>query len=158
MQIHGKSGLSLAVTVVALALLVPASLHGQAGDGNLLLTAAELPWRELGGGARMAPLFGDPSVEGEPFSFRLRVPDGFESQPHTHPIAEHMTVLSGRFYVGIGRTFDRAAAVEYGPGSYVVVAADVAAFMFAVGETEVQVHGLGPLVTIPVEGNPPDGP
>ncbi|NIM50507.1 MAG: hypothetical protein GTO22_14865 [Gemmatimonadales bacterium] len=62
-----------------------------------------------------------------------------------------MTVMSGRFYVGIGEKMDRPAAREYGPGSYVVVAADVPAYMFAVGETVVQVHGFGPMTTTLVE-------
>lgn len=106
-----------------------------------------LDWEDYGEGMRFVSLHGDPSVPGESFAFRLEVSDAFEMAPHTHPVAEHITVLSGRFFVGLGRTMDRAAAVEYGPGSYVVIAADVPAFMWAEGETVVQVHGVGPFAT-----------
>lgn len=106
-----------------------------------------LDWEDYGDGMRIVSLYGEPSEPGESFAFRLQVGDGFEMPPHTHPVDEHMTVLSGRFFVGLGETMDRAAAVEYGPGSYLVVAAGIPAFMWAEGETVVQVHGVGPFAT-----------
>lgn len=119
----------------------------QEPSANVLYEGAALPWSEPSGGVRSAALYGSPQAEGEDFTFRLEVPDGFEMAPHTHPVAEHMTVLSGRFFVGVGETFDREAAVAYGPGSYVVIAAEVPAYMWAEGPTVVQVHGTGPLIT-----------
>lgn len=106
-----------------------------------------LDWEDYGDGMRIVSLYGEPSEPGESFAFRLQVDDGFEMPPHTHPVDEHMTVLSGRFFVGLGETMDRAAAVEYGPGSYLVIAAGIPAFMWAEGETVVQIHGVGPFAT-----------
>jgi mannose-6-phosphate isomerase-like protein (cupin superfamily) len=120
------------------------------GPGTLLLNAEAIPYEEIAPGVERAILFGDPLAEGEPFVFRLRITGSFEMEPHTHPVPEHMTVLSGRLFVGIGEVMDRSAAVGYGPGSFVWVDADVPAFMWAEGETVVQIHGIGPLRTVPV--------
>ncbi len=120
-------------------------------SGTVLLAPHDVPWEAVGdSGLEIARLVGDSGAEGSPFVFRLRLPDGFEMAPHTHPVAEHMTVLSGRFFVGVGEAFDHESAIEYRAGSYVMVDAGVPAYMFTVGETVVQVHGIGPLRTIPV--------
>lgn len=123
-----------------------------AGNGNVLLDGAAIPYQEIAPGVRQAILYGSPSAEGQPFTFRLHIAESFEMGPHTHPVPEHMTVLSGRFFVGIGAVVDSAKAVEYGPGSYIVVDAGVPAYMWAEGETVVQVHGVGPLRTVMLDG------
>ena len=118
-----------------------------APEENIFHEGADLPWGEPDNGMQYLALYGDSSADGKPFVFRLKVQTGFELGPHTHPITEHMTVLSGRFLVGIGETLDREAATAYGPGSYLAIAAGVPAYMWAEGETVVQVHGVGPLRT-----------
>ncbi|MGH7445588.1 MAG: cupin domain-containing protein [Longimicrobiales bacterium] len=139
--------------LVVLALPAHAQQAGSgAGSGNVLLDAAAIPYREIAPGVRQAMLYGSPGAAGQPFTFRLHIAESFEMGPHTHPVPEHMTVLSGRFFVGIGEVLDRSKAVEYGPGSYIVVDAGVAAYMWAEGETVVQVHGVGPLETVMVNG------
>jgi len=130
----------------------PGAITAQDADGVIAVTGQAVEWRDLGGGLKMASLQGNSSAEGEHFVFRLATPDGFEMQPHTHPVTENMTVLSGRFYVGLGETFDRSAALGYGPGSYISIDAGVPAYMFSVGPTVVQVHGVGPLRTIYLSG------
>src|SRR5881398_821659 len=55
-------------------------------------------------GAQMAVMQGDPSGNGL-FTVRLRLPDGYRIAPHTHPTDEHVTVVSGTFAVGMGKTF-----------------------------------------------------
>ena len=134
-------------------LFAAAPASAQDAHGNALYTADNIPWQDVGNGMKRASLYGDPSKAGEIFAFRLSVPDGFEMGAHTHPVAEHMSVISGKFYIGIGEKLDREKAVEYGPGSYAVVGADVPAYMFAVGRTVVEVHGVGPLTTEFLEGN-----
>jgi len=145
------------LVLVAGGLLLPNGISGQdrsmtdQGSTEILLGEGDIVWRSVGeSGLQIAQLYGDSGAEGRPFVFRLRLPDGFEMAPHTHPVAENMTVLSGRFFVGIGEAFDRDAAVEYGPGSFVRVEAGVPAYMFSVGDAVVQVHGVGPLRTVPV--------
>lgn len=126
-----------------------------AAQANIFHQGDPLPWGEPNNGMQYLALYGDSSAEGEPFVFRLKVQNGFELGPHTHPITEHMTVLSGNFFVGIGETLDREAATAYGPGSYLAIAAGVPAYMWVEEETVVQVHGVGPLATGFI--TPPEG-
>ncbi len=97
----------------------------------------------------MAVLMGDPSQEAE-FAYRLRLPDGFLSPPHIHPVDEHVTVLSGTLLVGWGEGLDEASMTVFPAGSYLHIPAGRAASMKASGATSVQVHGTGPFRTIPV--------
>jgi quercetin dioxygenase-like cupin family protein len=60
-------------------------------------------------GAEMAVLQGDPGVAGAIFTVRLRFPDGYVLPAHFHPTDEHVTVISGKFLVGIGDKFDKHA-------------------------------------------------
>jgi hypothetical protein len=145
-----------AIATLLAALALPAAAQDAAtgaGSGNVLLEAAAIPYEQIAPGVERAILYGDPTVAGAPFAFRLRITGAFEMGPHTHPVPEHMTVLAGRFFVGVGDVVDRAQAVEYGPGSYVVVDAGVPAYMWSEGETIVQVHGVGPLQTVMVRGS-----
>ena len=130
------------------ALVLPASGWAQDDGGNVFHQGDDLDWGQSINGMRVVALYGDSNAEGEAFAFRLEVQAGFEMGPHTHPVTEHLTVLSGRFYVGIGETMDREAATGYGPGSYIAIAAEVPAYMWAEEETVVQVHGTGPLSTV----------
>ena len=141
------------VTLLLAAILALATppTHAQDTVGNVFHDGESLPWSELNNGVRMLSLYGDPAVAGEQFAFRLEVHPGFAMGPHTHPVTEHMTVLSGRFFVGLGETMDRSAAKGYGPGSYIAIAADAPVYMWAEEVTVVQVHGVGPFTTEFVE-------
>lgn len=143
-------------TLVALLVVTPsAAQEAAAGSpaqpdahGNVFHDGASLPWGDPDGGVRFLPLYGsDYSVPGQPFAFRLHVQPGFEIAPHTHPVVEHITILSGTLHVGLGEAMDREAATAYGPGSYLAIGAQVVAYMWAEEETVVQVHGVGPFST-----------
>ncbi len=127
----------------------------QSTGTNIFHHGDALPWGEPANAMQYLALSGSSSAEGAPFVFRLKVQPGFELGPHTHPIVEHLTVLSGNFFVGVGETFDREAATAYGPGSYLEIAAGVPAYMWVEEETVVQVHGVGPLATEFI--TPPEG-
>lgn len=141
------------------AILAPATAQAPPapdGHGNIFHDGSALAWGEPDNGVRFLPLYGSYDQEGESFAFRLHVQPGFELGPHTHPGVEHLTILSGSLFVGIGDTMDRASATAYGPGSYLAIGAGVAAYMWAAEETVVQVHGVGPFSTDFVE--PPSNP
>lgn len=144
-----------AVPLFLLALAIPPA-HAQDPAGNVFHDGEALPWGELNNGVRMLPLYGDPYAAGEEFAFRLEVHPGFAMGPHTHPVTEHLTVLSGRFHVGLGETEDREAAKAYGPGSYMAIAAGQPAYMWVEEVTVIQVHGVGAFSTQFIE--PPGGP
>src|SRR5438876_6386156 len=45
---------------------------------------------------------GDPSQAGAPFTLRIKLAAGTRVPPHWHPTDEHITVLQGRFGLGMG--------------------------------------------------------
>jgi len=97
----------------------------------------------LDAGAQYALLEGDPSEPGV-FTMRLKLPDGFVIAPHTHPNVERVTVISGRFHLGMQEVFDRNATMAFGPGSYTSMPPGMAHFAIAEGETVIQLTSVGP--------------
>jgi mannose-6-phosphate isomerase-like protein (cupin superfamily) len=76
--------------------------------------------------------------------------------PHTHPTDEHVTVISGTFLVGMGKTFDTKGMMSLSAGVFVTAPAHAAHYALAQGETIVQVHAVGPFAMTYV--NPADTP
>src|SRR5437867_1580351 len=94
-------------------------------------------------GAKVALLEGDPTKDG-PFVMRLKLPDGYRVPPHTHPKTERLTVISGTFYIGMGETFDPKVGREMPAGTFGYWRAGMKHFVWAKGETIIQLHGQGP--------------
>jgi quercetin dioxygenase-like cupin family protein len=106
--------------------------------------------------ARLAVLVGEPAKDG-PYLVRVKVPAGVALMPHTHPEDRIYTVISGVFYIGLGKKFDESKLVAYAPGSVVVLPANTPHFHRArSGEYVTQVTGMGPLGIDYV--NPDDDP
>jgi len=103
----------------------------------------------------MAVLEGDPS-KAEPFTVRLRVPNGYKIPPHTHPTTENVTVLAGTFRVGMGTTFNESDLKALDRDAFASVPANHAHYAMARGLTVVQVHAIGPFAMNYV--NPADTP
>jgi hypothetical protein len=106
-------------------------------------------------GAKMAVLAGDPSKAG-PFTLRLRAPDGYRVASHWHPTAENLTIISGEFHLGVGDKFDQSQEKTMAAGSFGTMPARMHHYAWTKGETEVQVHGMGPFKLVYV--NPADDP
>src|SRR5579883_657122 len=96
-------------------------------------------------GANLALLEGDPRKEG-PFVMRLRLPDGYRIPPHTHPNPERVTVISGTFHIGMGDRFDGSKGTAMPAGTFGTWAPGMKHFVWATGETVIQLHGNGPWV------------
>ncbi len=109
----------------------------------------------LPAGARIAVMAGDPSAAGE-FTIRLEFPAGYVIRPHWHPTDEHVTVISGRFLVGMGDKVDRKQTMTLDPGGFVTASAQAAHFAIAARKTVVQVNAEGPFSITYV--NPADDP
>lgn len=126
---------------------------------HVMLAAADLKWAAgppaLPAGAKVAVLAGDPGKAG-PFTIRLQFPAGFKIPPHTHPTAEHVTVISGTLALGSGPKFDEAAAHEMTAGAFAMMPAGMQHFAWSKTESVVQVHGMGPFEVKYV--NPTDDP
>jgi len=89
-------------------------------------------------------LYGDPNAVGEPFVMRIRELPGGIIPPHKHPVDEHITVLQGTLYFGVGEKFDRAAMKELKAGGYAFIPKGSTMFGYTPEAATVQVHGIGP--------------
>jgi quercetin dioxygenase-like cupin family protein len=132
---------------------------GKAEQSHTMITPNDVKWGPvppaLPSGAQIAVLSGDPS-KAEPFTIRLKAPDGYKIMPHWHPTDENVTVLEGSFVMGVGEKFDEAAAHAMPAGSFVRMPKGTRHFAMAKGQTVVQVHAVGPFVINYV--NPNDDP
>jgi quercetin dioxygenase-like cupin family protein len=105
-------------------------------------------------GAQAAALLGSPAKEG-PFVLRLKFPDGFTIAPHRHSKDEFLTIISGSFAIGAGEKVDKSAKA-LPAGSFVHLPSGMPHYATAVGETVVQINGMGPFDVVYV--NPADDP
>ena len=135
--------------------------HEKEGEamGLAVYTPREIKWADapavLPRGAKVAVLEGDPGKEG-PFVMRVWMPNGYRIAPHTHPKPERVTVISGTFHVGMGDKFDPEKGREMPAGAFGTWPAGMKHFVWATGETVIQLHGTGPWSLTYV--NPEDDP
>ena len=126
---------------------------------HAILNPPDMKWGDappiFGPGAKMAVLQGDPS-KGGLYTVRLKAGDGYKVGPHWHPTTENITVISGTFYLGTGDKFDEATASAIGAGGFASMPAKMHHYGWFKGDTELQVHGIGPFKLIYV--NPKDDP
>jgi quercetin dioxygenase-like cupin family protein len=134
-------------TFAALFLLAAVAIADDSQEGITLNAPDKLVWKDgpasLPKGAQIAVLEGDPGKVG-PFAFRVKVPDGYQIPPHTHPKMERVTVIQGTFNIGMGRTFDRTKTQAMTVGGYGYWEPDHPHFVWVKGETIAQFHGEGP--------------
>ena len=101
------------------------------------------PPPSLPAGAETAVLYGDPAKEGM-FALRIKAPKGYRIAPHTHPRSEVITVISGRFNLGMGPAADRASVESLPAGSFSSMPPGVAHYVFVDEDSVVQINATGP--------------
>jgi quercetin dioxygenase-like cupin family protein len=101
-----------------------------------------IPLRPMSGDVEI--LYGDPEAVGEPFVMRIRELPGTTVPPHSHPVDEHITVVQGTWYFGLGDKFDKQSLQELKAGSYAFAPKGSWMFGFSPDGAIVQVHGVGP--------------
>jgi quercetin dioxygenase-like cupin family protein len=95
--------------------------------------------------ARLAVVVGEPTGPG-PYVIRVKLPAGVKLMPHVHPEDRVYTVISGVFYIGLGKHFDSAKLEAYPPGSVIVLPGGTPHFHWArSGDYITQVTAIGPL-------------
>jgi quercetin dioxygenase-like cupin family protein len=126
--------------------VVPAHQPGQSVFKSVLPEDIEWkPFAAFPASARLAILVGQP-LEPGPYVIRVKVPTGVRLMPHQHPEDRIYTVMSGVFYIGLGKTFDGDKVQAFPPGSVIVLPGNTPHFHWAKsGEYITQVTAIGPL-------------
>lgn len=138
----------------------PMPMPGMAAAGPMemsegqILAGSNLTWGDFtppgfNPGMKLAVMHGDPGVKGD-YVVRLMFPAGYRFPVHWHPGAEHLTVVSGTFLLGMGNTANESVIKSYGPGDFLYIPARHAHFggSTAQGASVIQLHGEGPFQVI----------
>lgn len=127
----------------------PTTTAAMAETGDMqLMAGGGMTWTDFSSpgfdpGTKLAVLHGNPMGKGD-YTIRLMFPDGYRFPLHHHPGAEHLTVISGTFLLGMGNTVDWNAVRAHAPGDFLYVPPAHAHYGGARGVTVVQLHGEGP--------------
>jgi mannose-6-phosphate isomerase-like protein (cupin superfamily) len=110
------------------------------------------PWKIRPNGIASMPLAGGLSTT-DMTTFRMFYPANlkFDRTPHYHLDTEHVIVLSGTVFLGMGRCLEPDKAVAYGPGSFIEIPAGEPHFEWFEGAVYIQVTHVGPLNTVPIK-------
>lgn len=123
------------------------NLSNTSASDYAFFTPGSLKWNKapdvLPKGAMLAVLEGDPSKEG-PFTMRLKLPANYQINAHSHPGVEHITVISGEFYVGLGKKIDHKKANKLSTGSFAYLKPGTYHYAFTKTPAIIQLHGIGP--------------
>ncbi len=116
-------------------------------DDHIMVMPNDINWGDapasLPAGAQAAVIEGDPTKEGL-FTLRLKVPANYKIMPHWHPVDEHITVLKGSAYMGMGDRYDEKSAMKMVNGAFAVMKTGTKHYFFTTEECIIQLHGLGP--------------
>ena len=109
------------LTVAALALTLCPAVAQQ--SQHTMVNANDVQWKDAPPvlpGAQLSVLYGDPTKEGM-FVMRLKFPANYRVPPHTHPVDEIVTVISGEFNIGMGKEFNEAQLKPYTAGGLIAM-------------------------------------
>lgn len=100
------------------------------------ITPETIPWGSpAADGSRFALLDGRRDLAGQAFSYAFALPPGGWDRPHSHSTTARIFVLKGALKLGWGTTMDKAKALAFPAGSFVVVPAGAVHFDGADEET-----------------------
>ena len=145
------------LVLVLTALALPAVAHAQQPEAlpgvepaeHAIVTSEAVAYGpiEIPGfdsGMQIAVVHGDPNAESGDYTLRLKFPDGYRFPAHYHPMAEHVTVMSGSFLLAMGDSGDLEAIQSYAPGAFLYIPKEHPHYGGAEGETVIQLHGMNP--------------
>jgi quercetin dioxygenase-like cupin family protein len=131
----------------AAAIIMSAPKFALGEDMHKVLAGEDLKWGPappgLPKGSMAALLAGDPAKSGL-LILRAKMPDGYAVPPHWHGQTEYLTVLSGHLHVGTGDKLVRSQGETLEPGGFVIMPAKMHHYVWASGETMIQVTTMGP--------------
>jgi len=113
----------------------------------------QIVWGDAPAGVKTTVLYGDPNKPGM-YVVRNIFPTGIMSTPHFHTQDRFVTVIKGTWYAGTDASWDPATTVGLPAGSMMFHPAGVVHFDGAIlGDTEIQIIGMGPVSTTSVYPN-----
>jgi quercetin dioxygenase-like cupin family protein len=121
----------------------------QNATSHILMKASDIKFHPAPGfpkGAQIVLLQGDLS-KAEPYTIRFKFPNGFVIPSHWHTTDEEVTVLSGTLNVGMGDKVDKSQSTALSAGGFQIVPANAHHYVWAKGETVIQLDGMGPRTT-----------
>jgi quercetin dioxygenase-like cupin family protein len=152
------TSLAACAAVAAVAVLPGVALAQHSGaHAHTFAAAKDLKWNDTPAlpGAKMAVIEG-PLNEAKPFILRLKFPANYKVAPHFHSAIEHVTVISGEFFIGVGEKPEEGKGIALKPGDVAIMQPKTPHYAYTKQATEVQVHGVGPWTLTFV--NPKDDP
>ena len=134
--------------VASILLLVSAFwvLTASAADEFRIIESNDVDWFDTGPdfpGTQLAIIYGDPS-KAEPATLRFTCPAFYKYWPHTHPVAERFTVLSGTISIGIGETFDNDNLTVMSAGDHVVIPPNTPHYGRCIDRVVIEINIFGP--------------
>ena len=147
------------IRMLTLLMVLTGATVAAAEDMRMPVNTSQLKWGPapdaLPKGAQIAVLSGDPTKDGL-YVVRLRLPAGYKVPAHNHPTAEMVTVLTGKFHLGMGDKLDEKKAMLLTAGGFAEAPAKTNHYAWTTGPTVLQIHGQGPFEINYV--NPADDP
>jgi len=147
----------LAAAAMASVLAMSPSHSAPSDKDFILIPPEKIVWKDAGGGAKVAVIYGDPAQPGM-YVIRAHFPAGVMSAPHFHGEDRHIIVVEGTWNAGVDDSWDPKATTPLKAGSYMFHPAGAVHYDGSVGEqgATVQIVGMGPSKTtflFPKEGN-----
>jgi hypothetical protein len=139
------------ITFLVLIAALAALLFVQPSMAQNAFTPDQVKWGPappfIPAGAQLAVLEGNPMAASGDYTIRLKMPAGYKIPPHTHPVQENVTVISGTLKVGMGDKWDDSKMMSFGPGSFAYLDPTMHHYAGASGpgETVIQIHGQSPV-------------
>jgi quercetin dioxygenase-like cupin family protein len=109
----------------------------------------------LPAGAKIAVVEGNPAEKG-PFTIRVKFPANYKIPAHSHPTDEHVVVLSGALYMGMGDKLDMEKSEALKVGGFGLMPAKKNHYAYTKDATTILIFGTGPVEFNYV--NPDDDP
>src|SRR5262249_6160816 len=125
-------------------LLVSGSFpHSQSDDKFPVV----VPLNKMRAGQWVEKVWGDPQKPGEVFAIRIHNDAGYLVMPHVHPTDEHVVVVQGTWWFGMGSRFNSSALKQVESGAFTIGPANMPHFAWSKVETTIHAYGVGPFST-----------
>ena len=138
----------LVLSALVCCALFAAAARPNSSEKNIF-TPDSIPWGPAPSfvepGAQLAVVEGNPLASTGDYTVRLKMPAGYRIAPHWHPKRENVTVISGKFKLGMGDRFEESSMQTFPAGSFAYLDPEMHHYAMASGEAVVQVHGMSPL-------------